>query len=102
MTGHPNAQVKSLVAGRNIPRKALDMLLTDLDQAKQLHFNDPHLEHQLHVFPHLFPLAQEGFIQGHKGVTLGKYNHLRLLHVDRRWAHDKIYPVFLFDRSMKV
>ena len=25
------------------------------DQAKQLHFNDPHLEHKL--FPHLFLLA---------------------------------------------
>ena len=60
--GHPNAQVMSLVAGSNIPRKALDMLLTDLDQAKHLHFNDPHLEHQL--FSHLFPLAQGGFIQG--------------------------------------
>ena len=31
--GHSNAQVRSLVAGSNIPRKALDMLLTDLDQA---------------------------------------------------------------------
>ena len=91
------AQVKSLVAGSNIPRKALDMLLTDLDQAKRLHFNDPHVEHQL--FSHLFPLAQGGFIQGHKGRTLGKYN---LLHVDRRGAHDKMYPFFLFDRSMKV
>ena len=80
--GHPNAQVKSLVAGRNISRKALDMLLTGLDQAKQLHFIDPHLEHKL--FPHLFPLAQGGFVQGHKGMTLGKYNHLRLLHVDTK------------------
>ena len=60
----------------------------------------PHLEHQL--FSHLFPLAQGGFIQGHKGMTLGKYNHLPLLHVDRRGAHDKMYPFFLFDRSMKV
>ena len=35
-------------------------------------------------------------------MTLGKYNHLPLLHVDRRGAHDKMYPFFLFDRSMKV
>ena len=76
------------------------MLLTDLDQAKHLHFNAPHLEHQL--FPHLFPLAQGGFIQGHKGMTLGKYNHLPLLHVDRRWAHAKMYPFFLFDRCKSI
>ena len=76
------------------------LLLTDLDQAKQLHFNDPHLEHKL--FPHLFPLAQGGFVQGQKGMTLDKYNHFRLLHVERRWDHDKIYLFFLFDRSMKV
>ena len=35
-------------------------------------------------------------------MTLGKYNHLPLLHVDRRGGHDKMYPFFLFDRSMKV
>ena len=86
---HPNAQVKSLVAGSNIPRKALDRLLTHLGQAKHLHFNDSYVEHQL--FSHLFPLTQGGFVQGHKGMNLGKYNHLSLLHVDRRGAHDKFF-----------
>ena len=58
--GHPNAQVRGLVASSNIPRNSLDILFRDLEQAKQVH---SHLEHKL--FSHLFPLAQGGFIQGH-------------------------------------
>ena len=58
-----NAQVMGLVAARNIPKK-------DFEQAKHLHFNDSQLKYKL--FPHLFPLAQGGFIQEHKGKALGK------------------------------
>ena len=89
-SGHPDAQVRGLIAGKNIPRGALDMNPMDLDRAKRLQFDDPHIEHKL--FPHLFPVAEGGVIQGHKGMTLGQYKNLRLLHVDRRWAHDKLYP----------
>ena len=35
-------------------------------------------------------------------MTLDKYSHLPLLHVDRRGASDKMYLFFLFDRPMKV
>ena len=49
--GHPNAQVKGLVPGRNIPRNSLNIPFRNLEQAKQSRFDDHHLEHKF--FRHL-------------------------------------------------
>lgn len=53
------------------------------------------------IFPHMFP---DGFGSWHKqknALTLGQYHKHRLLHIDRRWANDKLYLFFAFDRNMK-
>jgi hypothetical protein len=35
-------------------------------------------------------------------LTIGKYHKMRLMHVDRiRWANDRFYPFFTFDRNIK-
>ena len=36
-----------------------------------------------------------------KDLTIGKYQKIRLMHVDRRWANDRFYPFFTFDRNIK-
>jgi hypothetical protein len=34
-------------------------------------------------------------------LTIGKYHKMRLIHFDRRWANDRLYPFFTFDEIIK-
>jgi hypothetical protein len=34
-------------------------------------------------------------------LTIGKYHKICLMHFDRRWANDRFYPFFTFDRNIK-
>ena len=34
-------------------------------------------------------------------LTIGKYHKMRLMHFERRWANDRFYPFFTFDRNIK-
>ncbi len=55
------------------------------------------------VFPHLFPHGRGSwYYKGRKsGLTIGAYHKLRVLHVDRRWANDRYWPFFAFDKNLK-
>jgi hypothetical protein len=35
-----------------------------------------------------------------KDLTIGKYQKIRLMHVDRRWANDRFYPFFTFSETI--
>ena len=66
-------------------------------------YSDPNLEAK--IFPHLFPYGFGSWKRPASkttAFTLGAYHKLRLLHADRRWANDRCYPFFAFDRNMKA
>lgn len=66
---------------------------------KNLSFEDPDLEAKL--FPHLFPYGMGSWQRMKGGITLGAYTKMRLKHADRRWANDRYYLYFTFDRLIK-
>ena len=66
-------------------------------------YSDPNLEAK--IFPQLFPYGLGSWKRSTaKGsaFTIGAYHKHRLLHADRRWANDRFYPFFAFDRNMKA
>ena len=86
----------TIVLGKAVERSK------DMPKVQEITYGDPHLEAKL--FPHLFPYG-EGSWKKYKEVqalTMGHYHKHRLLHVDRRWANDRLYPFFAFDRNIKA
>ena len=65
-------------------------------------YSDPNLEAK--IFPQLFPHGLGSWSHPESrvtGLTIGAYHKVRILHADRRWANDRCYPFFAFDRNMK-
>ena len=83
-----------VVIGKAVERK------NDAPKVKYITYGDLDLEAK--IFPHLFPFGKGSWSHQKGALTLGHYHKHRLLHVDRRWANDRLYPFFAFDRNMKA
>ena len=91
------------VESRRLPE---DSQLGELCRSHHLSLNDPQLEQKL--FPHLYPHGTGRYNyrcssgdDNTRVITLGMYVKMRLLHVDHRWRHDKLWMFFAYDWVMK-
>ena len=91
------------VESRRLPE---DSQLGELCRSHHLSLNDPQLEQ---LFPHLYPHGTGGYNyrcssgdDNTRVITLGIYVKMRLLHVDPRWRHDKLWMFFAYDWVMKT
>jgi hypothetical protein len=64
-------------------------------EAQVLSYGDEHLEAKL------FPYGKGSWYWKKNALTIGKYHKMRLMHFDRRWANDRFYSFFTFDRNIK-
>ena len=90
----------NVVIGQAVSRTEKSM---EAPEVQKITYGDPDLEAKL--FPHLFPYGKGSWYHLPKdtpGLTMEFYHKHRLLHVDRRWANNRLYPFFAFDRNMKA
>ncbi len=73
---------------------------TLLGSVHNLSYGDKDLEAK--IFPHLYPHGLGSWYRTAGALTIGAFHELRLLHVDRRWANDRNWQFFAFDRNMKT
>ena len=90
-------QLSDMVIGKEM--KMTSDPLQDYAKEHPIRYTDECLEAK--IFPHLFPYGQGSWFPKSNALTIGQYHKLRLLHCDRRWACDRFYPFFAFDRNMK-
>ncbi|CAC5390818.1 unnamed protein product [Mytilus coruscus] len=96
----PNQQSDYYILGNSISREVHSTtVLPANSQPDHLYSSDKNLEAK--VFPHLFPDGSGSWSKQKNALTLGQYHKHRLLHSDRRWANDKLYLFYAFDRNMK-
>ena len=87
--------IKDINIGEQIQKKKNKM-----HDVRPLSYKDLHLEAKL--FPHLFPYGKGSWRRELNALTIGAYHKMRLNNVDRRWANDRYYLYFTFDRMMKI
>ncbi|VDI27033.1 Hypothetical predicted protein [Mytilus galloprovincialis] len=92
----PSKQSDHYVLGNSIRREVHSTTVLPANtQPDRLYSSDNNLE--ANIFPHLFPDGSGSWSRQKNG----QYHKHRLLHLDRRWANDKLYLFFAFDRNMK-
>ncbi|CAC5411251.1 unnamed protein product [Mytilus coruscus] len=95
----PISNGDSYVVGESVSRTVHQSNGSDFKPTAKLLSSDENLEAK--VFPHLFPDGHGSWSKQKQALTLGQYHKHRLMHMDRRWANDKFYLFFAFDRNMK-